>query len=98
MRTALWRWLCRSRVQGERLSGFLLVARACLFPLQFFYWSMSRGEGYCPHDDTWLIGGVRYSAELLHQFARADCQVVRIVAREGELVTVEVIEPGRSTA
>lgn len=65
IRQRIWLWLCRNRQEGTRLSRGLLVARALLFPLDFFYWRMEKTRGYDIETDTWRINGVEYSGNSL---------------------------------
>ena len=68
-----------------------LTVRAALFPIDFLYWRLSKYRGYQWESDTWLIYGVRYSAEALHWLARAQGETYR-VTRTGETVTLERVQ------
>jgi hypothetical protein len=67
-----------------------LTVRAILYPLDFFYWRMSRATGYQFETDTWIIEGVTWSASALRFLAHADGDIIR-VTRIGQSVHVVVI-------
>ena len=88
MRDMVWNAV-RSKVpEGRILPWWALAVRAVLFPLDFFYWRMSKTTGYQWQNDTWLINGVTYSGEALHRLAEAQGEVYR-VTRTGATVTLE---------
>lgn len=90
MRDIIWNAV-RSKVPGGMiLPWWALTVRAVLFPLDFFYWRMSKTTGYQLENDTWLIGGVTYSAKALWLLARAQGETYR-VTRTGEKVTMELV-------
>lgn len=91
IRARFWRWLRRGVPSGELLPSRLIIARALLFPLDFLFWKLSRSRGYQIETDTWLIYGVRYSAELFRTIATPSAKMWRIVARDGDVVTVEEV-------
>lgn len=95
MRYRLWRWVKGDLREGSLLPRRLLVLRAILFPLDFFYWRMNKGCGYRAEDDTWNIHGVRYTEEALRTLANAHGEVYR-VTRTGECVTFERIASAES--
>ena len=88
MKDRIWS-AARSKVpEGMILPWWALAVRAVLHPLDFFYWRMSKTTGYQWQNDTWLIGGVTYSAEALRSLANAQGETYR-VTRTGETVTME---------
>jgi len=89
MRNELWAWCRRRTPEGQILAGWQLAVRAVLFPLDFFYWRMSMTRGYRWQDDTWLIHGVRFSSESLRRLSKNDGRLLKVVCRDGELVTIE---------
>lgn len=91
IRHAMWR-AARSRIaEGSLLPTWLLAVRALLFPLDFFYWRMSKTRGYQLDRDVWLIEGVEYSGVCMRYFAEADGEVFRVV-RTGPTVTLERVK------
>ena len=88
MRNMIWSAV-RSKVpEGMILPWWALTVRAVLYPLDFFYWRMSRRTGYQWQNDTWLIEGVTYSGAALRHLAAAQGETYR-VTRAGETVTLE---------
>ncbi|MHB9021327.1 MAG: hypothetical protein ACYC3A_05830 [Halothiobacillus sp.] len=88
MREMIWNAV-RSKVpEGMILPWWALAVRAALYPLDFFYWRMSRATGYQSQNDTWLINGVTFSGETLRWLAKAHGETYR-VTRTGETVTLE---------
>lgn len=73
------------------LTWWAISVRATLFPLDFFYWRMSKSRGYQTDTDTWLIEGVAYSGAALRWLAKAQGEIYR-VTRTGETVTLESID------
>ena len=92
-RTAIWRWARQGIPEGQILPVWLRRVRAVLFPLQAFYWRMSGHTGYRFEDDTWLIHGIRFSSESLLQLSTQNGTLLRVVNRDGELVTIERVQP-----
>ena len=88
MRHSLWHLARLAIPAGELLPWWLLVIRAILFPLDFFYWRMSLRQGYQVENNTWLIHGVRYSGNALRSLADAEGEIFRI-SRNGETMTIE---------
>lgn len=78
IREKIWRWFTAKHPEGMMLSKYLLIIRAILFPLDFFYWLMSESRGYQPMSDEWIINGVRYSGEAMRMLARSNGEVYRI--------------------
>jgi hypothetical protein len=90
MRNTIWRWFVRNVPEGMVLPWWALVIRSVLFPLDFFFWRMSKTRGYQWQTDTWLIEGVTYSAEALRCLSEAQGEIYR-VNRIGKTVTLELM-------
>ena len=88
MRDLLWRLATKNHPQGFILPMRLVLVRAVLYPLDFFYWKMSKTRGYEVESDTWIIYGVRYSSAALMALASAQGETFRIT-RSGDCVTIE---------
>lgn len=91
MRKEIWMRARAKHPEGMILPWWLLVLLAVLFPLDFFYWRMSKTRGYQYQSDTWLIEGVVYSGVALRQLAKAQGEIYR-VTRTGKTVHLERIE------
>lgn len=88
MRDKVWNAV-RSKVpEGMILPWWALTVRAVLYPLDFFFWCMSKQTGYQWQTDTWVIEGVTYSGAALRHLAAAQGETYR-VAKTGETVTLE---------
>lgn len=90
MRAKIWDWVTKGLPEEMMLPRWAIVARAMLFPLDFFYWRMSRGRGYQAMSDTWIIEGVRYHHRSFRYLSKADGWVFRIT-RVGDTVRFERI-------
>lgn len=88
MRDSLWRYAIKNHPAGTILTGPLLALRAVLYPLDFFYWKMSKTRGYQLESDTWIIEGVRYTGEALRALANAKGETYRITRTRG-CITLE---------
>lgn len=88
MRDKLWDIATAKHPAGKILPNWLLWIRALLFPLDSFYWYMSKTRGYQWESDTWNIEGVRYAGAALRMLAKAQGETYRIT-RVGECVTLE---------
>ena len=97
MRDTIWHLIRSNLPEGMILPWWALTIRAVLYPLNFFYWRMSREIGYQWQSDTWLINGVTYSGESLRWLAKAQGEVYR-VTRTGETVTLERVKVGADSA
>lgn len=97
MRDMVWTWLRARHPEGMILPTWLLAIRAALYPLDFFYWRMSKARGYQWESDTWLIEEVRYSGEALRWMAKSQGETYRI-ARTGDTVTLERVHNNKSTS
>lgn len=91
MKNTIWKWLTRKHPEGAILPTKLLVLKAILFPLQFIAWKLGTTYGYSWEDDTWLIGGLRYSGAAMQMLADSQGEVYRIV-RRGDVVTLTRVE------
>lgn len=88
MRDLLWNLASKHHPKGTILTKPLLFLRATLYPLEFFYWKMSKAHGYQWKSDTWNIAGVHYTGEALRALASAQGETYRIT-RVGECITFE---------
>lgn len=88
MREKIWLFAVNKVPEGEILPWWALIIRAALYPLDFFYWQMSKSRGYQPYRDTWIIHGVKFSGRALLSLADAQGATYRI-SRSGETVTLE---------
>ena len=88
MRDLLWSFASKNHPEGMILTKPLLALRAILYPLDFFYWKMSKAHGYQWESDTWNIEGVRYTGAALRALAKAQGETYQIT-RVGECVTLE---------
>ena len=93
MRNAIWDWLRSGVPEGSMLPWRALVARAVLYPLDTFYWRMSRTRGYQLETDTWLIEGVRYSGVALRRLADEQERLYRI-SKVGDVVVLHCPDEG----
>ena len=91
MRDLLWRFAVKNHPEGTILTKPLLALRALLYPLDYFYWKMSKTRGYQIESDTWIIHGVRYTGAALVALSKAQGEVFRIT-RIGECVTFERLD------
>ena len=73
------------------LPTWALCVRAVLFPLDFFYWRMSKTRGYQWENNTWIINGIRYSEGFFYMLAMAHGEAYR-VTRTGETITLERLD------
>ena len=90
MRNKIWNAV-RSKVpEGMILPWWALAVRAVMYPLDFFYWRMSKATGYQWQNDTWLIEGVTYSGSALRWLSEAQGETCR-VTRTGKTVTLEIV-------
>lgn len=88
MRNKLWLFAIRNHPEGKVLSCKLLFLRAILFPLDSFYWRMSKSRGYNIMNDTWSIYGVVYSNKSLVKLSNAQGETFK-VTRSGKCVILE---------
>ena len=88
MRDTIWKWVRMNLQEGALLPWWALTVRAILFPLDFFYWKMSKASGYQAETDTWKINGVIYSSFALHLLSKSQGETYRIT-RTGRTVTLE---------
>tara|TARA_R110000782_G_scaffold187844_1_gene277972 strand:+ start:464 stop:745 length:282 start_codon:yes stop_codon:yes gene_type:complete len=79
----------KNHPQGQVLSRWLLVVRAVLFPLDTFYWRMSKTRGYDWQTDSWNIEGVRLSGASLRMLSKAAGGFYQI-DRDGDLILIEL--------
>jgi hypothetical protein len=85
MRESIWEWLCRNIEPGTLLPWWGIAAKAALFPIEFLFWQMSKTRGYQFRENVWVIGGVKYSDQMLRALSRADEELFR-ATRIGDVV------------
>lgn len=71
------------------LPKWAIGVKALLYPLECFYWHMSKRCGYQMEDDTWIIYGIRYSDEALRLLSKAQGETYKIKCVDN-VVTLEV--------
>lgn len=91
MRNQLWKLATAKHPEGMILTRWLMVVRAVLYPLDSFYWKMSKSRGYQWQSNTWNIHGVRYTDDALRNLAESQGETYRIT-RTGECVTIERLD------
>ena len=91
MRDKLWKLATAKHPECMILPRWLLVIRAILYPMEFFYWQMGKTRGCQWESDTWNIYGVRYTGAALRALAEAQGETYRIT-RKGECVTLERLD------
>ena len=91
MRDYLWKLATAKHPECMILPRWLIMIRAILYPLDFFYWKMGENRGYQWQSNTWDIHGVRYTDEALRTLAEAQGETYRIT-RNGECVTLERVD------
>ena len=91
MRDKLWKLVTARHPEAMILPKWLLVIRAILYPLDFFFWKMSNSRGYQWQSNTWNIHGVKYTDEALRDLAKSQGETYRIT-RVGEYVTLERLD------
>mgnify|MGYP001580351995 CR=1 FL=1 len=90
MRDLIWTFLIRNREPGVVLPKWLLIIRAFLSPLQFFYWYMNRNNGYQLETDVWLIHGIKYSNTSLKVISNSCGKTYKITRQNDTLVFEEI--------
>lgn len=93
-RLRLWSFFLRWHTVGTLLPWWLVAIRAVLFPLSFFYWRLSKHNGYQYETDSWLIHGVRYSGDFFRTFSLPSGDRVFRFARENETIIIEQVDLG----
>lgn len=88
VRDMIWHAVRKHVPEGMIIPAWALTVRAVLYPLDFFYWRMSRVTGYQWQSDTWLINGVTYSGEALRLLSKAQGHTYR-VTRSGTTVKLD---------
>jgi hypothetical protein len=86
-RQALWLKLKKlfGIAEGQIVPKWMIFFRALLFPIDTLFWLLNRYVGYQFADDTFLIGGARFSYAGLRMLAKADGETYR-VRRVGDVV------------
>lgn len=75
---------------GTRLPLWLLCVRTVLFPLDTFYWKMSKSKGYDYKCDVWRIEGITYSAEALSDLAKSQGDTFKVTRVNNTIVLRKV--------
>jgi len=88
----IWNAVRSNVPEGMILPWWALTVRAVLYPLDFFYWRMSKTKGYQLKNDTWLIEGVTYSGSALRLLSKATGETYR-VTRTVDTLTLERLPP-----
>jgi hypothetical protein len=91
MRNRIWAWATSGLQQGQILPMWALCVRAVLFPLDFFYWRMSKVMGYDWRTDSLIIDGVRYDCAAFRLLSKANGETYRIT-RRGNRVYLERVD------
>lgn len=92
MKDMIWNAVRSNVPEGMILPWWALTVRAVLYPLDFFYWRMSKTKGYQWEKDTWLIEGVTYSRSALRLLSKATGETYR-VTRTVDTLTLERLPP-----
>ena len=90
MRNLIWTFLVRNRQPGVVMPKWLLLIRALLSPLDFFYWYMNRNNGYQWETDIWLINGIKYSNQALKRIADSKGKTFTIYNQNDVLLFKEI--------
>ena len=61
--------------EGCLLPLWARVVRTILFPLDTFYWKMSKSRGYDIYRDIWIIDNVEYSARSLYLLSHSQNKI-----------------------
>lgn len=85
-RSMLWAWLRSNQPEGVILPKRLIVARAVLFPIEFFLW---RARIYDPSTDIWNFHGIRFTTSALQEISNREGRLLRVVKIEGGVVHLE---------
>ena len=88
MRKFIWKLATKNHPEGCILPPHLLMLRSILYPLDWFYWHMSKTRGYQFESDTWNIEGIKYTGDALRALANAQGEIYKIT-RTGDCVTLE---------
>jgi len=91
MRDKFWYWLLAKQLEGSILPFWMLTIKAILYPLEFFYWKMSKAQGYRLETDTWKIEGIHFSGSSLRALANAQGEIYQIT-RSGNCVILKQLK------
>jgi hypothetical protein len=94
MREQIWKFATAKQQEGMILPGWLIVIKAILFPLDFFFWKMNKTRGYQFDRDVWIIDGMVWSGTALRMLGDAQGETYRIT-RSGDCVTLERVDSER---
>lgn len=90
IRDRLWDMALNNHPEGYIIPAWLRVVRAILYPLDTFYWHMSKTRGYQVQTNTWIINGVSYSSSGLRVLANAQGEICSI-NNVGGCVTMSIL-------
>ena len=91
-RGKLYRWIIIDVINhpdGLILPSWIMFIYAILFPLKYFYYRISKGEGYQVESDTWKIHGYTFSSEFFIHLAYGGDDSFKIVSRDNGIITVK---------
>ena len=78
---------------GCVLPWWALGLRALLFPLEMLGYLLTRANHYDVMADIYVIHGVRYCGKVFRVFAAPDEKYLYRIVRNGDVVTIERVEP-----
>lgn len=92
IRTLMWMWI---RTKTDTDHGIILprwarLCRALLYPIDTFYWKMSKTRGYDWETDTWFIAGQRFNGFALLSLAQSDGELFRVTKEHGRITLTRV--------
>lgn len=91
MRKFIWKLATKNHPEGYVLTRPLLLLRAILYPLEWFYWHMGKTRGYQYESDTWDIEGIKYTGAALRALAESQGEIYKIT-RTGDCITLERVD------
>ncbi len=92
MKKYIWKLCTRAWPEGQILPFWALVVRAILYPLNTFYWQMSKSRGYDWLTNNWNVDGVKWSGVALRHMASAQGVIFKITTTNG-ITTIETQKP-----
>lgn len=92
-RNSIWQAIIKKIKYGRNLPRWAIFIRCVLFPLDSFFWYMSKSTGYQPFTDTWIIDGEKYTGEFFYHISKADGDAYRITRIDG-VITFKKIDIG----
>ncbi len=91
MRKFIWNKATDKHPEGCVLTRPLLILKAILYPLEWFYWHMGKARGYQYESDTWDIEGIKYTGKAMRLLANSQGETYRIT-RVGYCITLERVD------